>query len=775
MWSRLWVGARRRLSPRTLQAKILWPLIGLMVLSLLGSTLAFAIGTAWTRNQLVADQVSADAGQVTAVLNTRVGAVASAARLLANDPMILPVIDIDTVETMGQINSRAVVVRDRFDLHLVQISNRQGEGRVNLVVSSLYRETALFKYIRAGESLVRWVDGRLLFLCRADMPDGVGSVIVGLDMADELNHLAQTYRLSTDLGMTVGSNSVGVEVEQGRRDRYVRQVSMTLGQTPVELTLVRSTADTVRVTQAGLLIMIFSTLMTLAMLTGLGMLLTRSLARPVHTLAIAAEKLARGNLNCRVSLPVSNRLLAIGRDDEIGVLAATFNHMIGELSILYDHLEDKVRERTQALTIASQIARAISASLDLDQILQLSTRLIQERLDLYHVALFLIDAEADALVMRAAAGQEGIWRMERQFTIPCASGSIIGQAAAGYEPAIIQDISARPGLFDQAILLQARSAAAVPLMLGREAIGVLDVQSVTADVFTPDRVHLLTALADQIAIGIHNARLYAVQREMAEHLTEMDRVKNQFLTVISHELRTPLNSILGFSKLMLKGVNGLLNDTQQQDMQMIYQSGQHLMSLINDLLDLSKINAGKMEFNPEPVDVAILIRDVLGASQVLIQDRSIVLESVTDPDLPIIDADQRRLRQILLNLVSNAIKFTPRGRVVVRACRLDAVAPGMEQVSSFIQISVSDTGIGIPSAKLDAIFEEFTQVDDSASRRYQGAGLGLPITKKLVEMHGGQIWVESKVGQGSTFTFTLPVVQSTWPWMENSQKESSYA
>ncbi len=264
--------------------------------------------------------------------------------------------------------------------------------------------------------------------------------------------------------------------------------------------------------------------------------------------------------------------------------------------------------------------------------------------------------------------------------------------------------------------------------------------------FTPEQIALATAMAAQAAMVIDNARMYEELSQTADRLREMDRLKSQFLANMSHELRTPLNSIIGFSRVILKGIDGPLTDMQRQDLEAIHGSGQHLLGLINDILDISKIEAGKMELAFEEVDLRAIIKGVMSTAIGLVKGRPIDLVQKVSDDLPTVWADPVRSRQILLNLVSNASKFTEKGSITV-----EAVAD-----ARFVRVSVRDTGIGIPQEKLDTIFEAFTQVDASTTRKYGGTGLGLAIARRFVELHGGEIWVESEVGVGTTFSFTLP-------------------
>jgi PAS domain S-box-containing protein len=235
--------------------------------------------------------------------------------------------------------------------------------------------------------------------------------------------------------------------------------------------------------------------------------------------------------------------------------------------------------------------------------------------------------------------------------------------------------------------------------------------------------------------------------EAAKRLQEMDRLKSQFIANMSHELRTPLNAIIGFSGVMLKGIDGPLTDPQREDMETIFRGGKHLLGLINSVLDISQIWAGKMHLKLGDVDLPELVKDAVSITTALIEDRSIELVQMLEPDLPVIRADKTRVRQVLLNLLTNAVRYTEQGRVAVSVSRDDG----------YVVVSVADTGIGIPLEYRETIFEEFGRVDASTTRKVDGLGLGLSISRRLVELHGGRIWLESEVGIGSVFHFSLPV------------------
>jgi signal transduction histidine kinase len=252
-----------------------------------------------------------------------------------------------------------------------------------------------------------------------------------------------------------------------------------------------------------------------------------------------------------------------------------------------------------------------------------------------------------------------------------------------------------------------------------------------------------------------------LSRELAtanEKLKEADRLKSEFVATISHELRTPLNSIIGFTKLILNEIDGPLNELQRTDLTAIYTSSQHLLSLVNDVLDFSKIAAGKMELHREMLDFSEIAVGVMSTTLALLGDKNIELIEEMEEDLPTVYVDRVRIRQVILNLMSNAVKFTEEGSITLRAKRIteEVNLDGQRRTMPFILCSVTDTGVGIAGKDIPIVFEEFRQLDSSTSRQAEGTGLGLPISRRLVEMHGGRLWVESELEVGTTFSFTLP-------------------
>ena len=301
----------------------------------------------------------------------------------------------------------------------------------------------------------------------------------------------------------------------------------------------------------------------------------------------------------------------------------------------------------------------------------------------------------------------------------------------------------------------AYSLVIIPLVIKGAARGILEIEGRREETrFTPEQVNLATAMANQTAAALDNALLYAEQLQTAEQLRELDQLKNLFLANMSHELRTPLNSIIGFSRVILKGIDGPITDQQQQDLTAIYNAGQHLLGLINDILDLSRIEAGKMELNFEDLEIDAIINSVMATTRGLVKEKRISLEQQIQPGLPRVYADATRIRQILLNLLQNAAKFTEEGYIRVLA-ELVINPHGIQ----FVRISVTDTGIGIAHEHQKMLFEPFTQIDSSTTRSVGGTGLGLSISRNLIDLHGGEIGIDSAEGEGSTFYFTLPVRQ----------------
>ena len=279
-------------------------------------------------------------------------------------------------------------------------------------------------------------------------------------------------------------------------------------------------------------------------------------------------------------------------------------------------------------------------------------------------------------------------------------------------------------------------------------MGALTVWRKEAGSFADEVVNLLQTFATQSALAIQNARLFREIEDKSREIEAANRHKSEFLANMSHELRTPLNAIIGFSEVLGERMFGELNEKQAEYTEDILSSGRHLLSLINDILDLSKVEAGRMELELTKFDMPMAIDNALTLIRERATRHGIRLHHSVDERVGEFTGDERKIKQILLNLLSNAVKFTSEGgRVDVDAVR----------AAETVEISVSDTGIGIAPEDQEAIFEEFRQVGTDYAHKREGTGLGLTLTRKFVELHGGKIWVESELGKGSTFTFTLPI------------------
>jgi signal transduction histidine kinase len=423
---------------------------------------------------------------------------------------------------------------------------------------------------------------------------------------------------------------------------------------------------------------------------------------------------------------------------------------------LFTELQARTAELTRSvgeLKALGEVGQAVSSTLDLQTVLAtIVTRAVQ--LSGTDGGLIYEYDEATETFGLTATHEldEDLVEILRTAPIRLGEGAT-GQAAASRTPIQVPDIlyAEQYGAERVRSLLMRlgyRAGLAVPLLLERQIMGALTVYRREAGAFSPEVVNLLQTFATQSALAIQNARLFREIEDKGRQLEAASRHKSEFLANMSHELRTPLNAITGFSEVLLERMFGEINPKQTEYLQDILSSGRHLLSLINDILDLSKIEAGRMELTTASFHLSLAVDNALTLVKERAARHGIALDVDIDPALGEIVGDERKIKQILLNLLSNAVKFTPEGgRIGVRAARADGT----------IEIAVSDTGIGIAPKDQEAIFEEFRQVGSDEARKVEGTGLGLTLTKKFVEMHGGKIWVRSEVGKGSAFTFTLPV------------------
>jgi signal transduction histidine kinase len=329
-------------------------------------------------------------------------------------------------------------------------------------------------------------------------------------------------------------------------------------------------------------------------------------------------------------------------------------------------------------------------------------------------------------------------------------GSLMGRVLLECKPVHIIDVLADPeySLHDLQKRVGYRTILGLPLLQEGVTIGLLNVSRTTVRPFTDRQIALAQTFADQASIAIENVRLFDEIQDKSRQLEEASQHKSQFLANMSHELRTPLNAILGYTELMADGAYGEPSEKMLGILKRLEANGKHLLGLINDVLDLSKIEAGQLVLELSDYCIQDIAQTVRSTLEPLATDKKLGFKVEVAPQLPSGRGDGRRLTQVLINLVGNAIKFTDAGEVAIKA----------EANNDSFYVSVHDTGPGISSADQARLFQEFQQADNAITRKKGGTGLGLAISKRIIEMHGGRIWVESQPGQGSTFTFTLPVI-----------------
>ena len=432
------------------------------------------------------------------------------------------------------------------------------------------------------------------------------------------------------------------------------------------------------------------------------------------------------------------------------VIAVENTRLLAELRARTAELTRSVDE----LKALADVSRALSSTLELDAVLQTIVTRASQLAVTDACSVFEYDEATEAFYLRATNNlDDEVVTLARQTPTRKGEG-VQGRMAVTLQPVQVPDIAEEDAyhgpLRDILLKTGTRAVLAIPMLRENELIGGLTVNKRTPGEFSPEVIELLTTFATQSALAIQNARLFREIEQKSRELEAASQHKSEFLANMSHELRTPLNAVIGFSEVLTERMFGELNEKQEEYLKDIHASGQHLLSLINDILDLSKIEAGKMDLELSEFDLAMTIDNALMLVRERAARRSITLNTAVDERVGQVQADERKIRQVLLNLLSNAIKFTPEsGGIHVEA----------RSVNESIEVSVTDTGVGIAPEDQEAVFEEFRQVG-TADKKVEGTGLGLALSRKFIELHGGTIWVESQVGEGSTFTFTVPVRHS---------------
>jgi signal transduction histidine kinase/HAMP domain-containing protein len=479
---------------------------------------------------------------------------------------------------------------------------------------------------------------------------------------------------------------------------------------------------------------------------GAGALLARRMVVPIRTMQAGAERIGSGELDYR---------LAVKTGDELEALADQFNRSAEALQESYADLEKKVEDRTAELretleqqTATAEVLQAISRSpTDVQPVLEVVAAAARRFCGATDVIITLRDGND----MRTVA-HDGPLEAPVGYIGPLDVTRITGRCIIEGRTIHLPDVdgldpTAYATTLELARQHKFRAALAAPMLREASAIGSVLLRKEELGAFTPRQIELLETFAAQAVIAIENVRLFTEIQEKSRQLEVASQHKSQFLANMSHELRTPLNAIIGYTEMMADGLYGEVGDKAQGVLERVQNNGRHLLGLINDVLDLSKIEAGQLTLTVEQYSVADMVATVLSATESLARAKGLNLESAVAPGLPTGSGDARRLTQVLLNLVGNAIKFTDEGSIEVRA----------RQADDRFELSVVDTGFGIAPADQARIFDEFQQVDNTSTRKKGGTGLGLSISRKIVELHGGRITVESEVGKGSIFKVTVPV------------------
>lgn len=435
------------------------------------------------------------------------------------------------------------------------------------------------------------------------------------------------------------------------------------------------------------------------------------------------------------------------------------------ISLQNARLFAETQQHVQNLTTLSDVSESlVSAPLNVKEVADVVVRQFVEAMNIPEASVLLVTDENSLEIIAdiyQGSNDEYVYDEALGRVWSLSESTISSQVLDTLEPQVIRASDSDIDITELAHLEahEVGTLVIIPLVVKGQAIGIIKLEIWDKKVrYTSDQLNLAMTLANQSAVALDNSRLYENQIETAEELRELDKLKSQFLANMSHELRTPLNSIIGFSRVIMKGIDGPVTDIQHQDLSAIYNAGHHLLKMINDILDISKVDAGKMELTFEDVYLPDIIDSVISTARGLLKEKPVKLITAIADDLPNVTADSTRVRQILLNLLSNSVKFTEEGSITV-AARKQANSYGQPE----IYISITDTGIGISPENHEKLFQPFMQIDGSSTRNTGGTGLGLSITRLLVDLHGGEIGMDSDIGKGSTFYFTLPLAGATPP------------
>src|SRR5262252_9749154 len=489
--------------------------------------------------------------------------------------------------------------------------------------------------------------------------------------------------------------------------------------------------------------------MTSIVVVGGALLLTLRLVGPIETLRAGAARIGSGDLASRISIRTG---------DELEVLADQFNQMAGQLQASYADLEKKVELRTRELAQSveelralGEVSQAVNSTLDLETVLNTIVAKATQLSGTEAGAIYVHDDGKNEFTLRATYGMNEAFVAELARQVVGFGESAVAQAVMQRAPVQVADLRQAKRTALQELILHAGYLAllVIPLLSRDKVIGALVVRRKAPGSFPASVLDLLQTFAAQSVLAIQNASLFQEIEEKGRQLELTSQHKSQFLANMSHELRTPLNAIIGLTEIMVNNAPRFGTEKASEPLHRVHRAGTHLLGLINQVLDLTKIEAGKLEFSPETVNLAPLLEDIIGTARQLAEQNKNRLILEVQENLGQLTVDPMRLRQILLNLLSNACKFTRQGEVKLRVKKI-------VDARNWIEIAVADTGIGMTPEQQSKLFKEFTQVDSSTARQYGGTGLGLAIARKLARMMGGDVTVASELGKGSVFTVRLP-------------------
>lgn len=633
-----------------------------------------------------------------------------------------------------------VYLRDASEPYLTMSIARAGEDAgVTVAEVNLKLIWGVISSIKIGESGYAYVvdrEGRLI------AHPNISLVLQNPDFR-RLPYIDASLKQATEGNDAIGSATVQTNFS-GERVMTMHVVVPTLGWlvfvelpmsealTPIYLSGLRSFL----VLLAGLV------LATLA-----AMFMVRHMVGPIRMLQAGAARIGAGDLDSQITVRTGDELEALGDQ---------FNTMAAQLREYNAGLERTVQERTQDLARSirelqalSDVVRAVNSTLDLHELL---TKIVTHAIELANAdagAIFRHDVVDHTFELAESSGMAAsLAKTLRSLQIE-SDETAMGEAARTRMPVQLADMASGSGspLREAIVAAGFHSALVVPLIVPDSILGALVLVRRGVGDFTPSVVELMSTFASQSALAMQNAALFQQLEEKSQQLQLASEHKSQFLANMSHELRTPLNAILGYTELLVDGIYGDLPDRPRGVLDRVQENGRNLLALINDVLDLSKIEAGQLTLNLEVYQMAPLVRTVVDALQPLARGKGLSLIATVADDVPVGYGDARRLQQVLVNLVGNAIKFTDTGEVEISVAEADGR----------LDVAVRDTGPGIAPEDQAKIFVEFQQVDNSSTRQKGGTGLGLAISRQIVNMHGGHLSVASTLGQGSTFHIDIPV------------------